>query len=135
MNMNIAQFGHESTDINKLTKKGTEILSTLKSYIGAEFSEHLIVNDTESTPTRLAVTFYGLRLLFRIEMSWGESGLVGSIAANGISDVAPKETPLAAVHYDALGNIDRRMTLDEFAGPFLASVFSKLYSANVILKP
>lgn len=133
--MNIDQFDREATSIKKLTQKGTEIIAALKDYVTTQFSEHLVVNDSESTATRLAVTFYGLRLLFRIEMSWNQSGLVGSIAALGISDGALKEVSIDAVHFDALGNIDQHMLADEFAAPFLAKVFTKLHSASAILKP
>lgn len=133
--MNIDKFDDEANSIQKLTKKGTEILTALKGYIKGEFSEHLIINESESTSTCLPITFYGLRLLFRIEMNWNSSNLIGSIAAVGISDVEPKETWILAVQFDVLGNIEQRLTPNEFSAPFIASVFSKIQSAGTVLKP
>jgi hypothetical protein len=140
MSMDIDEFDRQAAAIKKLTKKGAEIIASLKDYIVAEFSEDLIIEQNHSSPTRLWVNFYGVRFFFCVEMSWSASHLIGSIAANHISGDQYDGTPTSihAVQFDALGNIDRRFTAAEFTAPFLADVFTKLqelHSAGVILKP
>jgi hypothetical protein len=137
--MTIDQAHQQAEHSKKLTAKGAEIIASLKDYITKEFSEHIKILDT-STDCRLHVTFYGLSLLFRVEIVW-DSKLSATISACELSGVPQKVVALeVAYKFDSVGNIvsvttAHVMDIKTFPSSFLAEVFSALQARTAILKP
>lgn len=133
--MNIDEALDRARTAKKLADKGTELIASLRTFIEDEFSEHITIL-AASTKHRLYANFFGLPLLFRIEVGWGGEALSATISAYVLSEVAPKEHALDVnFPFDRHGNIQRKLTKDEFSPYFLQAVFTSLHTSGMILKP
>ena len=132
--MNSEQTHSRAKATKELSVMGAELIASLRAYVTAGFTDHIL--DT-STPHRLYVSFYGLTLLFRVEIAWGGDAPLANISAYSLSDVPPKEVPLDVhLEFDSLGNIlDPKITKKEFPPVFLQKIFAALHANKVILKP
>ena len=132
--MSISQFKHQAGVIEKLANKGATVIAALSTEITQNHAPHLAVSS--STPHSITVSFYGFRLVFRIEIDWTASGTNAKIVAYSLSyDAEPTETSLVAYPFDDLGNVNRMHTANEFGAPLLAEVFTMLHQTGIILRP
>lgn len=132
--MNIAQFKNLAATVKKLANKGQTHIASLNDEITQHLADHLKV--VSSTPHSITVSFYGVRVLFRIEIGWSVNQTNAQIAAYSLSyDVEPKETFLVAYPFDHMGNVKNTYLSEEFGAPLLAEVFTLLHQADTVLRP
>lgn len=133
--MNIAQFENHAAVVKKLANKGQTHIAALSDEITKHLADHLTIVST--TPHSITVSFYGLRVRFRVEIGWTANETNAQIAAYGLSyDIEPKETLLVAYPFDNMGNVKSTYLSEEFGAPLLAEVFTLLHQAGtIILRP
>jgi len=135
--MRIDELKRESADIKKIADKGAEIILALINYISREHSQHL--EYVKNSKYKSHVTYFGLHLVFRIEMAVTPVQITSQLKAYLLSyDYEPKETFLGvAYEFDSLGSVNRRWTPDEFPQFFIADVFTKLLDEGegILLRP
>jgi hypothetical protein len=132
--MNDAQLKNIAAPVKGLASKGKIHIASLKDLIIQRFGDHLeVVSDT---PYSIKVSFYGFRLVFRIEIRWVADQTNANIAAYSLSyDVEPTETLLVMYPFDNLGNIKNKYLSNEFGIPLLVEVFTLLRQVGAVLRP
>jgi hypothetical protein len=134
-----------SDEVKRLVKRGAEAIEELKSFIDEEFKEELPI--THATNGSLSVSYFGLPLLFRIEIdSKCKAGNLATPASAKLVayklsyEIEPDEIRLAECTFDTVGNVSfpanpRASTVDEFAGAFLNDVFISALDKGIQLRP
>ena len=147
--MNLQEFQVRAQMVNKLAAKGHDLIEALEREVcGDALVPFLRINDKRSSTHCLGLSFYGLPLLFRVELKLLEHSATGRITAYTLSyEAEPKETLLSlqsVYHFDELGNVTAvdkpRDRANKFAGGefvkfFLAEVFTCIASGDYSLRP
>ena len=145
--MNTTEFCQRADRLRTLSAKGREIILSLKSRIeqemitldGRRLVEHLKIID--SKPHSLLVWFYGLRLVFRVELKFTEAGGEGYLRAYtiGSEDRPTEETNLVEdLQFDINGNVTSftgyKWAIGKYEDDFLSAVVSVLAKRQMILR-
>jgi hypothetical protein len=128
-------------EIENLIKRGFEIESAkLQQKISVRLSDHL--NAVKLSEHKLLVSFYGLRLLFCIDLKLTEGQSEGNITAYSLAyKQEQEESFLLRYGFDRDGNMtpendDGKMHVaGEGAKEFLEDVFSTIAKAGLVSRP
>jgi hypothetical protein len=134
--MTIIEIQETNELVRAHAERGAEFIEMLKSYIDQEFPSHLITKS--ETPHALQYSYYGFRLIFRIEIEIANNNLEATLKAYSLSpDLQPVETFLGVKYtFDSLGNINRLSRPKEFSAFFIRDVFTKITGGGkIILRP
>ena len=144
--MNLNEFHVRAAHVNELDKMGQRIIQTLTRYAKENVSKEMQI-ESGASPSLLRLTFYGLPILFRVELRLTESGGEGKLVAYYLSyDNEPKEMPLKMQYpFDRLGNVGwkneagdktAKLTEDSCADHIFASLFTKIaQDGSISLRP
>jgi hypothetical protein len=145
--MNTTEFCQRADRLRTLSAKGREIIISLKSRIeqemltleGRRLVEHLKI--IEAKPHSLLVWFYGLRIVFRVELKFTEAGGEGYLHAYSIgSEDRPTEeiNLVEDLQFDVNGTIvsftGYKWTIGKYEDDFLSAVVSVLAKKQVLLR-
>ena len=145
--MNTTEFCQRADRLRTLSAKGREIILSLKSRIeqemitleGRRLVEHLKIIDAK--PHSLLIWFYGLRIVFRVDLKFNEAGGVGFLHAYliGSEDRPVEETDLVeALQFDINGTMSSftgyKWAIGKYEDDFLSAVVSILAKKQVILR-
>lgn len=126
--MKIEEVLYYSNQVKELTEKGTEPLGLLKRFIEDHLKPHCVI--LKHTSHSLLVSFYGARLLFRVEIEWEGKNIKAGVAAYALSyDEPPKEKRHAVYGFDKLGNFfqdGRGMDAGTFPQQIIGEAFSSM---------
>jgi hypothetical protein len=146
-NMNTTEFCQRADRLRTLSAKGREIIILLRTRIeqemitldGRRLVEHLKIVDAK--PHSLLVWFYGLRIVFRIDLKFTEAGGEGYLRAFtiGSEDRPTEETNLVEdLQFDINGNVTSftgyKWVMGKYEDDFLSAVVSVLAKRQVILR-
>jgi hypothetical protein len=131
--MNIEEFNAHAHAIQNFANIGADLIKNLNASIKIQFSEHILIE--KSTPHSLFVSFYGLRLVFRIEIRWQARELSAQIAAYKLHQDSSTESLIKAFPFDSMGNVNTIYTPKEFSAPLLLQVFNHENAAGITLTP
>jgi hypothetical protein len=134
--MNLADLKRDSAELERVVAQGRNLTLELKKCIQADLGTHLVI--VSEYQHSLVCSYYGFQLIFRIEIGYGQNNIVPTICAytRGYGIDQPESAIGVAYQFDRLGNIDGRMTPDNFAKNFIADVFTKLTEAGtIVLQP
>lgn len=105
--MNIEEIQGIAAHIKTLSLKSTDIIAGLKGFVGENLNQHFAI--LEEKPHSLLLSFYGLRLLFRVEIQWHARHVGATIIAYVLGYDEPlKRVPLTVYQFDNLGNITNK---------------------------
>jgi hypothetical protein len=117
--------------------EGEILIRNLKMYINREFPHDL--PQTSESPFSFLVHYHGLPLIFRIEIIIANKRVAGRIKATKWDIVDRSEKDILEYEFDGysnVGNQTRKLTRDNFCGPFLQDMFTLLFeSGEVHLRP
>ena len=134
--MTTIEIQETSELIRAHAERGAEIIEMLKNNIDREFPTHFVKQS--ETPHALHYSFYGLRLIFRIEIEIANDNLEAALKAYSLSfDTEPVETFLGVKYtFDSIGNVNRLSKPKEFSAFFIRDVFTKIMGGGkIILRP
>ena len=132
----------ELKQLQALSAAGREIIAGLKSDItSGPMKEYLAVR--EETESSLTVSFFGLRLVFRIESCWPAEHHKGRLVVCSQSyDAKPVETPLTLepqYSFDADGRVfstgSGSHSKETFSPFFLGDVLAAVEKEKLTLRP
>lgn len=145
MREEIQKIQYETNQLQSLTERGRDIIAELRRLIegkdgpeaGAFHGVFTIERNGLTTPHSLLVSFFGLHLLFRIELThYAERAPLGRLVAYSIHHLAQPHTMPMDLEYqfDKLGNVTGSIR-DGFGLEFLERVFEVVQQKKLILRP
>ena len=134
--MTIIEIQETNELIRAHAERGAEIIDLLKNYIDREVSTQFVLKS--ETPHALQFSYYGLCLIFRIEIEIANDTFEATLKAYSLSfDTEPLETFLGVNYtFDSIGNVNRLSKSKEFSSFFIRDVFTKIMAGGkIILRP
>ncbi len=141
--VNTSEFKVRAAQLKELSVLGVKIIGHFKDYIAKNLADELRMQE-EKSPTCLRFSFYGLSLLFRVELRLRENSAEGAIVAYWLSySRGPAEAALNVSYaFDKNGNMrggSQRSTAlpyAECAPRFFMDVFSQIaMQDDAVLRP
>ena len=132
--MNTGEFQAQAKYLNTIQGIGEKFIAHLRNCLETTMPDFL--QGEHCTKTGLLLSFYGLRLVFRVEVFWQNGGVKPHIAAYRVTDDG--EIPVGDKYFfDELGNVltpNRGKTYESFCLDFVASVFTALDKEGITLR-